>query len=356
MEIFPIIMSGGSGTRLWPMSRRARPKQYLPLLGKESLFQATLRRCASAPSHLQVRAPSIIAAADSLDLIKREIEEVALPVDKIILEPIARNTAVVTAVAAACVQALNPEGLVLVLPADHFVGDVDGFWRTIVAGAECAQRGHIVTLGIAPSQPETGYGYIQRGEAIGEQCYQVERFTEKPSLETANAYLENQNYFWNAGIFLFSTKVMQQELGKHAPDIATAGHAAYAKAVRDGDVIVLDRSALMDCPAISIDYAVMEKTDLAAVVSPVNIGWDDVGSWSAIERLAPEMGRHANIIEIGCDNNFILSNGRTIAAIGLEGHVIVETDDAVLIVAKDRIQDVSGLVRRLKEDGRVDLL
>ena len=358
-KLYPVIMSGGSGTRLWPLSRRRKPKQYIELIGKRTFFEQTLQRCNAAPSSIDVAPPCVIGAQDHQAHIAAGFEATQISPLAVILEPMARNTAVVASVAARHISELDENGIILMLPADHHIADVAGFWQAVEAGMAAAIAGKIITLGITPTAAETGFGYIHRGTRLAENCYEVDRFTEKPDAETAAAYLADEAYFWNAGIFLFSAGTMLDAMSAHAPEIKSAGDAAYAGASQVGESYLLQAAALESCPSISLDYAVMEKTEAAAVVAPVSVGWDDVGSWAAIDRLTKEkdFGRHGqeSIVELDGNSNFILSSGRMVAAVGVENLVIIETADAVLVVPKDRAQDVSTLVNQLKDSGYTDL-
>ncbi len=358
-KLYPVIMSGGAGTRLWPLSRQSKPKQYIELVGERTFFEQTLQRCTAAPTSMDVAAPSIIGAQGHRAHIAAGCRKVGVQPLAVILEPTARNTAVVASVAARHIAEMDENGIILMLPADHHIPDIGGFWEAVQAGMASAAIGKVVTLGIAPTAAETGYGYIRRGARLAENCYEVERFTEKPDAETAAAYLADGEYFWNAGIFLFGAKTMLAEMDAHASEVKDAGEAAYARAEQVEGAFLLAREALETCPSISLDYAVMEKTRLAAVVAPVSVGWDDVGSWAAIDRLTQEnrleQPGHARILQLDGKSNYILSRGRMVAAVGVENLIIVETADAVLIVPKDRAQEVSRLVKQLKDSGHADL-
>ena len=356
MKIYPVIMSGGAGTRLWPLSLQTKPKQYLSLLGETSLLGATLGRCAQVPHEMDVANPIIIAGANHASLVEADLQDAGVIPEAILLEPFPRNTAVVASVAAAYVKERDADGLVLMLPADHHVSDVDGFWGAVQAGVELARVGRIVTFGIAPQAPETGFGYIKSGASLSQRVYSVDTFTEKPELAVAQEYLRSGDYFWNAGIFLFSAATMIAQMQQYAPRIHLAGIGGLAEAERDGTTCLLAAAPLRACPSVSIDYALMEKTDLAAVVAPVDIGWDDVGSWAALSQLRSVDAEKTDTIELDATDNCLISNGRMIAAVGVEGLVIVETPQAVLVVPKDRAQDVSRLVKKLKSAGRTDLL
>lgn len=355
MKIYPVIMSGGSGTRLWPLSRRKLPKQYLGLFAGESLFSRTLKRCAAGAEHCDVAPPTIICAQTHVDMVLQELSAHSAKAEKVILEPVAKNTALVAAVASAYVSEIDPDGFVLMLPADHHIGDDDAFWRAIISGLKVAEQGSIVTLGIVPKSPETGYGYIQRGDVIGDNCYDVKGFTEKPELATAQAYLNSGQYFWNAGIFLYSAETMLKQFDLLEPRIAEAGMVALANAEHKENIVTLSRSALELCPSISLDYAIMEKTHAAGMVVADNIEWDDVGSWAAIGRLSGNTIESEDAIEIDSKDNCLVSAGKTIAVIGLDDLVVVETADSILVMPKSRSQDVSTLVKRLEGYGRKDL-
>ena len=349
----PVLLSGGSGTRLWPLSREAHPKQFLPLVGDDTLLQATWRRVAPLSS----AAPLVVANEDHRFLVAEQLRVIGAPRARIVLEPVGRNTAPAIAAAALIASADGGDPLLLVLPSDHVVRDADAFRAAVRAASPAAEAGALVTVGIVPQAPETGFGYIhaEAGHAeAGEGVRKVLRFVEKPDAATAQGYLDAGGYYWNSGMFLFRASRFLEELGRHRPDILAAVRAACGHVDPDGEFLRLDREAFAASPSESIDYAVMEKTD-AAMVLPVDIGWNDVGSWSALwdvsEQDADGNARHGDVITIDSRNSYAYAR-RLVALVGVENLVVVETDDAVLVAAKDRVQDVKQVVARLKADRR----
>ena len=343
--ILPVILSGGSGTRLWPLSRGARPKQMLDLLGAGSMLGVTASRVADAGLF---SAPMLVAAAGQAEAI-----EAALPgIGSLILEPAARNTAPAIALAA---LAADADELLLILPSDHLIGDAAGFRDAVRRAASFAEQGWIVTFGMKAERGETGYGYIERGPALGEGVHQAVRFVEKPDAATAGRYAAGGRHDWNGGIFLMRAGTYLEALARHAPKIAKAAAAAMAGAKRKGRRIHPDDAAFSAAPALSIDYAVMEKADKVAVV-PVSIGWSDVGSWDALyEAAARDEAGNAiagEVLALGARNCLIRSEGPLIAAIGVEDLVVIATPDAVLIVPRAQSQRVKEAVEALKEQGR----
>ena len=344
----PVLLSGGSGTRLWPLSREAYPKQFLPLVGDDTMVQATWRRVAP----LANAAPIIVANEEHRFLVAEQLRQIGAPVPAIILEPVGRNTA--PAIAAAALQALagGEDPLLLVLPSDHVVRDPVAFRNAVAEVAPLAEAGALVTFGILPGAPETGFGYIQSEQGAGPQ--KVLRFVEKPDQAAAQSYLEAGNYYWNSGMFLFRASRYLEELRKYRPDIVDAVTLAFDSAQRDGDFIRLDKEAFTASPADSIDYAVMEKT-VDAMVLPVDIGWNDVGSWSALwdvaERDADGNSHHGDVIAVDTRNSYAYAQ-RLVALVGVDDIVVVETDDAVLVARKDRVQEVKQVVAQLKEAQR----
>ena len=347
-KLQPVLLSGGSGTRLWPLSREAYPKQFLALAGDDTMLQATWRRVAG----LADAAPIVVAGEDHRFLVAEQLRQVGAPTPAILLEPIGRNTA--PAIAAAALQALRDgeDPLLLVLPSDHVVRDADAFRAAVRAAMPAAEQGALVTFGIMPDAPETGFGYIEaeRGEGV----QRVLRFVEKPDAVTAQTYLDAGGYYWNSGMFLLRASRYLEELRKFRADIVGGAQAAFDAAQRDGDFIRLDKAAFAACPADSIDYAVMEKTD-AAMVLPVDIGWNDVGSWSALWEVSEQDGdgnaHHGDVISIDSRNSYAYAR-RMVALVGVDDLVVVETDDAVLVARKDRVQQVKDVVARLKAEQR----
>ena len=347
-KLQPVLLSGGSGTRLWPLSREAYPKQFLALAGDDTMLQATWRRVAD----LADAAPIVVAGEEHRFLVAEQLRQVGAPTPAILLEPIGRNTA--PAIAAAALQALRDgeDPLLLVLPSDHVVRDADAFRAAVRAAMPAAEQGALVTFGIMPDAPETGFGYIEaeRGEGV----QRVLRFVEKPDAVTAQTYLDAGGYYWNSGMFLLRASRYLEELRKFRADIVGGAQAAFDAAQRDGDFIRLDKAAFAACPADSIDYAVMEKTG-AAMVLPVDIGWNDVGSWSALWEVSEQDGdgnaHHGDVISIDSRNSYAYAR-RMVALVGVDDLVVVETDDAVLVARKDRVQQVKDVVARLKAEQR----
>ena len=344
----PVLLSGGSGTRLWPLSREAYPKQFLPLAGSETMLQATWQRVQA----LADAAPIVVAGEEHRFLVAEQLRQIGAPTPAIVLEPAGRNTA--PAIAAAAMQAMagGDDPLLLVLPSDHVVRDADAFRAAVQRAMPAADAGALVTFGIVPDAPETGFGYIQA--AAGEGVCKVLRFVEKPDATTAQAYLEAGGYYWNSGMFLLRASRYLQELTRFQPTMVAAVQAAMEAAARDGDFIRLDKTAFAACPADSIDYAVMEKTDAAAVL-PVDIGWNDVGSWSALWDVSPQdadgNATHGDVIAIDSRNSYAYAR-RLVALVGVDDLVVVETDDAVLGARKDRVQQVKDVVAQLKAQQR----
>ncbi|HEY5972801.1 MAG TPA: mannose-1-phosphate guanylyltransferase/mannose-6-phosphate isomerase [Pseudoxanthomonas sp.] len=344
----PVLLSGGSGTRLWPLSREAYPKQFLPLVDDDTMVQATWRRVAS----LAGAAPIVVANEEHRFLVAEQLRQIGAPVPAIILEPVGRNTA--PAIAAAALQAMSggQDPLLLVLPSDHVVRDAAGFRTAVQEASAAAEAGSLVTFGIVPDAPETGFGYIQA--ETGDGLRRVLRFVEKPDAATAQSYLGDGGYYWNSGMFLFRASRYLEELRRFRPDIVDAVGAAFDAAQRDGDFIRLDKEAFAASPSDSIDYAVMEKT-ADAMVLPVDIGWNDVGSWSALwdvaERDADGNAHHGDVIAVDTRNSYAYAQ-RLVALVGVDDIVVVETDDAVLVARKDRVQEVKRVVAQLKEAQR----
>ena len=347
-QILPVILSGGSGTRLWPLSREAYPKQFLQLAGEHSMLQATWLRVADVAT----QAPIVVANEAHRFVAAEQLQQVGTTPSAILLEPIGRNTAPAIAAAAleACREGADP--LLLVLPSDHLIRDVAHFHRAILEAADIAEQGKLVTFGIQPTAPETGYGYIKA--VSGEGARAIERFVEKPDLATAQDYVASGEYYWNSGMFLFRASRYLQELERLQPQILAACRTSWEKARRESDFIRLDADAFKASPSDSIDYAVMEKTVDAAVV-PLDAGWSDVGSWTALrdvsEQDANGNAHRGDVIAIDCHDTFAYGE-RLIAMVGLDDVIVVETDDAVLVGKSDRMQEVKDVVARLKADGR----
>lgn len=351
--IVPVIMAGGTGSRLWPLSRQLNPKQFLKLCGETTLLQQTLARLRG----LSVAAPSIICNEDHRFLVAEQIRQQKLQGTSILLEPVGRNTAPAIALAAlhACQEGRDP--VLLVLAADHYISDEVVFRDVVNSASELAVQGKLVTFGIVPSHAETGYGYIQRGVAFSNAGYQVERFVEKPDREKAEAYLQNGDYYWNSGMFMFKASAYLKALGEFRPDILDACQKAWQNGQRDMDFFRVDTEAFTQCPEDSIDYAVMEKTSDAAVI-PLDAGWSDIGSWATLWEIGhkDEQGNvcKGDVLALNTYNSLIQAEHKLVATVGVDNLVVVETKDAVLVVNKDKVQDVKKVVDTIKQNGRYE--
>ncbi|WP_423156645.1 mannose-1-phosphate guanylyltransferase/mannose-6-phosphate isomerase [Stenotrophomonas maltophilia] len=347
-SIQPVILSGGSGTRLWPLSREAYPKQFLPLAGELTMLQATWQRVAP----LAARGPLVIANEEHRFVAAEQLQQVGAEPAAIILEPVGRNTAPAIAVAALEATRDGADALLLVLPSDHVITDEAAFRSAVQAAASAAEAGKLVTFGIVPTGPETGYGYIKAADGQGVRA--VERFVEKPDLETATGYVSSGQYYWNSGMFLFKASRYLQELERFQPEMLARSRQAWQQARRDADFTRLDKDAFTAVPSDSIDYAVMEKT-ADAVVIPLDAGWNDVGSWTALRDVSQQDGdgnaHQGDVIAIDCRNTYAYAQ-RLVAMVGLDDVIVVETDDAVLVGKADRMQEVKTVVAQLKAEGR----
>lgn len=353
--LIPLILSGGSGTRLWPISRRNLPKQFLSLAGSETLFQQTVKRAMRLPG---VAAPVVVASNDHRFLAAEQLQELQVADASILLEPIARNTAPAIAVGALRAMARDAEAVLLVLPADHLIGDDEAFGEAVAKALPLAEKGWLVTFGIRPDRPETGFGYIRRGKTLDNETFQVQQFVEKPQLNVAEGYVASGEYDWNSGMFMFRASTYLDELGTHAPAMLAAARAAFDNANSDLDFIRLETEAFAMAPSDSIDYAVMEKTSRAAVV-PVTCRWSDIGSWDALWLAADKDadGNHleGDVIALGTKGSLIRSHDRhLVATVGLEDVVVVTTPDATLVARRDASQDVKKIVEALKDAGRTE--
>ncbi len=354
-RLHPVILSGGAGTRLWPLSRALYPKQLLPLTSDRTLIQETAARVSDSA---RFAAPIVVCNAEHRFIVAEQLAAAGIEPQAIILEPQGRNTAPAAAIAALRIAESAPDALMLVMPSDHVITDAPAFLDAITRAAEIAVNDRrLVTFGIAPDAPETGYGYIRRGTALdgGQDGYAVTEFTEKPDAETAAGYLSSGDYFWNSGIFLFPVTAYLEELEQFAPEVLTACRRAIAGAHPDLAFERLDDDAFLSSPSISIDYAVMEHTERAAVL-PVDMGWSDVGSWTALWQISDkdEAGTavSGDVLTLDVRNSLLRSEGPAIAALGLDDVIVVATKDIVLAAAKDRAQDVKQLVERLARSGR----
>ncbi|MDX1594789.1 MAG: mannose-1-phosphate guanylyltransferase/mannose-6-phosphate isomerase [Gammaproteobacteria bacterium] len=360
--LVPVILSGGAGSRLWPLSRELYPKQLLPLVGDRTLLQQTVARIADLPS---AAPPMVVCNGEHRFMVAEQLRGLGVEPGAILLEPVGRNTA--PAVAVAALEALvsgGEEPLLLVLPADHVIRDVNAFHAAVDTARKLAGQDRLVTFGIVPTGPETGFGYIARGEPlaeVAEDAYAVERFVEKPDRETAERFVAGGDHYWNSGMFLFRARRYLEALGRHQPEMLAACRDAHAGREADYDFLRLDAEAFTRCPANSIDYAVMEPAcrpdapDAAAMV-PLDAGWSDVGSWSSLWDEGTKDGDGnvciGDVVTTGVERSYLRAEDRLLAVVGVEDHVVIETADAVLVAHKDRVQEVKGIVERLKADGR----
>lgn len=346
MSIVPVIMAGGSGTRLWPLSRAAHPKQFLRLHGEDTMLQATVKRL----SGLDIQSSITICNEEHRFFVAEQLREID-KLGSIILEPVGRNTAPAIALAALTVK---DDPLLLVLAADHVIQDEAAFNAAVVRAIPLAEAGKLVTFGIVPSEPDTGYGYIKRGNDFGEG-FTVDEFAEKPSLEVAQGYISSGEYYWNSGMFLFRASSYIEELNKFRPDILEQCKASVMDVKADLDFLRINKETFESCPAESIDYAVMEKTSQAVVVS-MDAGWSDIGSWSSLWDISEKDGdgnsTHGDVILHNTHNSYVKTDERLVAAIGVNDLVIVSTKDALMVAHKDSVQDVKIITANLKARSR----
>lgn len=346
----PVILSGGSGTRLWPLSRGQYPKQFLPLVTAHTMVQETMLRLSGL---IGLKNPIAVCNEDHRFMMAEQLWEIGVKPAVIILEPVGKNTA--PAVAMAALSAASQDEVLLVLPADHVITDNSAFHSAIAQAEALAKQGNLVTFGIVPTHPETGYGYIRKDSAQLGNAYKVGAFVEKPDLVTAKKYLESGDYLWNSGMFAFTAGNFLKELEKFNPEMLSACKEALSAAKTDLDFTRLDKAIFSTCPADSIDYAVMEKTDKAVVI-PLDAGWNDVGSWSALwdvtEKDASGNAISGDVLTVDTQNSYIYSEHKLVTVIGAENLVVVETKDAVMIASKDRVQEVKQVVDQLKRLGR----
>lgn len=349
----PVIMTGGAGTRLWPLSRKEFPKQFLNLTAQSSMLQQTLERLVGSDH----RAPILLANERHRFLVAEQLRESNINNSHIILEPFGRNTAPAITLAAIMAANESPDDVLLVLAADHAIADVAVFQRAIESARAMAEQGRVVTFGIVPDAPETGYGYIKRGAAIDDNGYGVEAFVEKPDINTARDYVDSGRYLWNSGMFMFKAGVFLEEVKKYQPELFDICHRAYGAIKEDSDFKRIPEDIFEHCPDISVDYAVMERTELAAVVS-LDAGWNDIGSWNALGQVLPgdTMGNscRGDVISEDTKNTLVIAENRLVTTLGVEDLVIVETKDAVLVAHRDQAQEVKKIVSKLREQNRTE--
>ena len=354
--MIPVVLSGGSGSRLWPLSRAHYPKQFIPLASEQTMLQETLGRLQGLRA--EALSPLVICNEQHRFMVAEQLREMDVVAKNILLEPVGRNTAPAVALAA---LAAAPDDILLVLPADHVIENITAFHSAIELACSEAERGALVTFGVVPTAAETGYGYIQAAstgksdESTGLTAHSIQQFVEKPDLATAQAYVDSGDYYWNSGMFAFKAGRYLEELERYQPEMLSACRAAFDGASVDLDFTRLDKAAFSACPDDSIDYAVMEKTD-SAVVIPLDAGWSDIGSWSALWDISEKDDQgntcKGDVLAVDTHDSYLHTNGRLLATVGIKDLVVVETDDAVLVADKSRVQDVKTIVNQLQAQGR----
>lgn len=349
-KLMPVILAGGAGTRLWPVSRALLPKQFIQFPQQTgSLFQNTLSRLGGIAGILD---PVVVCNEEHRFLVAEQLRQLDVADAQIILEPFGRNTAPATAVAALQIIAARGDVLMLVLPADHLIQDVAALQAAIMAAVPLAAAGRLVTFGIVPQSAETGYGYIRKGAALPAPAFAVDRFVEKPDLATARSYLDSGEYLWNSGMFLFAASVWLRELKQRAPHIHDCCVNVQAELRQEGEFLRIDPGLFETCPADSIDYAVMEKTSAAAVL-PLDAGWNDLGAWSALQQIGSKDGDgnvvSGDVLLTDVSGSYVQSSSRLVTAVGIRDIVVVETSDAVLVADRHKVQNVKQIVDLLKQ-------
>ncbi|MBT8128205.1 MAG: mannose-1-phosphate guanylyltransferase/mannose-6-phosphate isomerase [Gammaproteobacteria bacterium] len=354
--IIPVILSGGSGTRLWPLSRRMHPKQLLPLVNETSMLQDTISRLTGSPDIDHVM---VLCNDDYRFMVAEQVKETDIATNEIILEPMGRNTAPAIALAAFNAVREGDDPVLLVLPADHVIADVETFQSALQLGKQQSEAGRLVTFGIVADTPETGFGYIKAlSTGNQETVYEVDQFVEKPDAETAANYIADGHYYWNSGMFMFKASTYLEALKLHSADIYQASQAAFNAAIRDSDFVRVGKSEFENCPSDSIDYAVMEKVDNAVVI-PVDIGWSDVGSWSALHDVGDvdDLGNTLiGDVKSGLTtNSYVRANNRLVVTLGVDNMIVVDTDDALLVANRDNVHDIKTIVEQLSKENRAEV-
>ena len=350
-KLIPVLLCGGVGSRLWPVSREARPKQYLNLIGEQSMFQQTLGRLHGLPQ----ASPIVVCSEQHRFLVAEQMRQLGICSPSIVLEPAGRNTAPAIAIAAIDALTKDPEAVLLVLPADHHIADVEALQSAVNEALIVVEEGRLITFGLIPNRPETGYGYIRCGKGLSGSISELAEFVEKPDIATAEAYLESGDYVWNSGMFMFRADVYCEALATHRPEMLKICRQAMAAASADMDFVRPDPELFLSCPSDSIDYAVMEKTDRGAVVS-LDCGWSDIGAWSALwDAGSSDTSGNVAVGDVVLDNSrnsYVRSQSRLVTATGIDDLVIVETADAVMVANRHSVQDVKNIVNTLKAQGR----
>jgi len=356
--IIPVILAGGSGSRLWPLSRQHYPKQLLKLFGDKTMLQQTILRLAGLPD---LGSPIVVCNVEHRFMVAEQLNEIGLSDTAIILEPLARNTAPALALAALHAKDTQPNSTLLVLSADHMIRNVEEFQRVVKIAAESAAKNHLVTFGVHPTHPETGYGYIKTNQMSGDtaEVFSVEQFVEKPNYETAESYLAAGCYYWNSGMFVFKTDVFLNELQVHSPDVVATANQARNLAVRDLDFIRVDKDSFAAAPNISIDYALMEKSANVVCV-PLNAGWSDVGDWKSFwdvsQKDATGNSFIGDSIDVASTNTLVFSHDKLVATLGVNNLMIINTPDAVLVADKSKAQEVKAIISQIEKQSRKEHL
>lgn len=360
ITVKPVILSGGSGTRLWPLSRQLYPKQLLPLVGDQTLLQDTITRLENFPNVSDT--VTVICNDAHRFLVAEQLREINVKADALLLEPVGRNTAPALTLAAIANRESGQDDILLVMPADHVIQDTKTFQLILSEGTVLAEQGMLVTFGIVPTKAETGYGYIKQGSSIDDGSFVIEQFVEKPDETTAQKYLDSGDFLWNSGMFMMKSSIWLEQIGQHAPDILIACEKAYADGKEELDFYRIDDEAFTACPSDSIDYAVAEKmvsdANTKAAVVRLDAGWSDVGAWAELWNIGDkdEAGNvtHGDVVAINSENSMLHSQQRLIAAVGLKDTIVVETADAILVAHRDQVQDVKQVVEWIKSEGRAE--
>lgn len=352
--MIPVVLSGGSGSRLWPLSRQAKPKQFLALTDDLTMLQNTINRLDGVDG---IECPIVVCNEMHRFLVAEQLRQIGSEHQGIILEPCARDTAPAICLAALHALKSNKDELLLILPADHVISDISSFQHTLYEARVMAEKGYLVTFGIKPTRPETGYGYIKAGQKITESdsAYQIDKFVEKPDYKTANNYISSGEYFWNGGMFLCKSSRFLEEMALHSPDVLTSCELALQKATKDFDFIRVNTNNFESSPSISMDYAVMEKTE-SAVVVPMDAGWTDLGAWSAIHQVL-EKDKNGNackgdVVLQESENCLVFAENRLVTLFGMHNAVVVETSDAIIVADNKSCQEVKLIVEKLKRENR----